>query len=224
MFQRQLFHLEQENYQDNRSSSFSFVMNIDHWLLPLPLNDRQETDLRRCQDKLTSLLDLPLRVQCVSSESPWTNPPEQTTLTLNNRNPLKMYWQRNLNELRLFLKPSLENAGKLDANIIEIHKRRRLQLTRFIKQEILHSSVLLSFSPGTTNDDHLLLLTITGKHCILEFQIPALDRALVCHGTYRKMDEDAQSRPATALFHCTIEIDPEMASLLSQYGLCRLWS
>ena len=199
-------------------------MNIDHWLLPLPLNDRQENDLRRCRDKLASLLDLPLRVQCVSSESPWTNPPEQTLLTLNSRNPLRMYWQRNLTELRLFLKLNRENPTKLDANIIEIHKRRRSQLTRYIKQEILHSSVLLSFSPGATNDEHLLLLTITGKHCILEFHIPALDRLLVYHGTYRKMDEDAQSRPATALFHCTIQIDPEMASLLSQYGLCRLRS
>ena len=152
-------------------------MNIDNWLLPLPLNDSQENAYKVCQEKLNSLINLPLRIHCLPNEILWTNIIEQPTLTINNRNPLKMYWQRNLNELRLFLKPNQQNQTKLDANIIEIHERRRLQITRYIKQDILRSSVRLSFSQIPTTNNHLLLLTITGKHCILELQIPSIDNS-----------------------------------------------
>jgi hypothetical protein len=196
-------------------------MNIDNWLLPLPLNDYQQNDLNFCQEKLKSLLNRPLRIQCLPTETLWTNAIEQTTLTINNRNPLKMYWQRNLNELRLFLKT---NQTKLEANIIEIHKRRRLQITRYVKQDILPTSVLISFSQIPTTNNHLLSLTITGKHCILELQIPSIDNEFIYRGTYRKMGEDAQLRPVTTLFNCTIHIDNDMALLLSEYGLCRIFS
>ncbi len=194
-------------------------MNIDHWLLPLPLNDFQEKDSQLCREKLQSLLDLPLRIHCLPSETLTLNPLEQTTLTINNRSPLKMYWQRNLNELRVFLK--LNNQTKLEANIIEIHKRRRLQITRYVKQEIFQSSCVLSFSQIPTTNHHLLSLTITGKHCTFELQIPSIDNDLIYRGTYRKTGEDTQLRPAMTLFNCTIDIDHEMALVLSEYGLCR---
>jgi len=199
-------------------------MNIDNWLIPLPLNDSQENNYKICQEKLNSLLNLPLRIHCLPSETLGTNTIEQTTLTINNRNPLKMYWQRNLNELRLFLKPNQNNSIKLDANIIEIHKRRRLQITRYVKQDIFQSSVIISFSHISTTNNHLLSLIITGKHCILELQIPSIDNDCIYRGTYRKMGEDAQLRPVTTLFNCTIDIDNNMALLLSEYGLCRLIS
>jgi hypothetical protein len=199
-------------------------MNIDNWLAPLPLNDFQQNDYKICQEKLNSLLNLPLRIHCLPSETLRINTTEQTTLTINNRNPLKMYWQRNLNELRLFLKPNQNNHTKLHANIIEIHKRRRLQITRYVKQDIFQSSIILSFSQIPTTNNHLLSLTITGKHCILELQIPSIDNDLIYRGTYRKMGEDTQLRPVTTLFNCTIDIDNDMALLLSEYGLCRLIS
>ncbi|CAF0779043.1 unnamed protein product [Adineta ricciae] len=194
-------------------------MNIDHWLVALPLDDLQRTNYNLCQQKLISLLNLPLRIDCSPSETLWTNALEQTSLTINNRNPLRMYWQRNLNELRLFLKP---NQTKLDANIIEIHRRKRLPLTRYVKQEVMQSSVVISFAPMPSSTDHFLLLTITGKHCILELQIPSIENELVFRGTYRKIGEDAQARSITALFNCSISIDNDMASLLAEYGLCRV--
>ncbi|UJR26159.1 hypothetical protein I4U23_007503 [Adineta vaga] len=166
-------------------------MNIDHWIVPLPLNDLQQTDYNLCEKKLISLLNLPLRIDCLPSETLWTNSLEQTSLTINNRNPLKMYWQRNLNELRLFLKPNQMNQNKLDANIIEIHKRKRLQITRYIKQDISQSSVMISFAPIPSSTNHFLLLTITGKHCILELQIPSVENTFIFRGTYRKTGEDA---------------------------------
>jgi hypothetical protein len=196
-------------------------MNIDHWLLPLPLNDLQENNYKICQEKLNSILNLPLRIHCLPSEILETNINEQTTLTINNRHPLKTYWQRNLNELRLFLKP---NQMKFDVNIIEIHKCRRLQITRYVKQNIFQSSIITTFSPIPTTNNHLLSLTITGKHCILELQIPSINNDFIYHGTYRKIGEDAQLRPVTTLFNCTIEIDNDLALLLSEYGLCRLIS
>ncbi|CAF3754216.1 unnamed protein product [Rotaria socialis] len=196
-------------------------MNIDSWLIPLPLNDSQQHDFNLCQEKLQTLLNVPLRVDCLPSEILLTNSTQQTTLTLNNRNPLKMYWQRNLNELRLFLKP---NQTKLEANLIEIHKHRRLQITRYVKQNLFQSSVRISFSQMSTTNNHLLLLTIAGKHCILELQIPSIDNDFIYRGTYRKVGEDAQQRSVTTLFNCTIYIDKEMALVLSQYGLCRIIS
>ncbi|CAF0722134.1 unnamed protein product [Rotaria sp. Silwood1] len=200
-------------------------MNIDNWLVPLPLNELQQNDYNLCQEKLYSLLNLPLRIHCLPSEILLTNSNEQTTLTINNRNPLKMYWHRNLNELRLFLKRNQQNQTKLDANIIEIHKRRRLQITRYIKQDLFQSSVIISFSQIPTTNSHIILLTITGKHCILELQIPSINNnELIYHGTYRKMGEDAQLRSITALFNCTIHVDKDMALLLSEYGLCRIIS
>ena len=199
-------------------------MNIDQWLLPLPLNDEQQKQFFRCQEKLNSLLDLPLTIHCVPNETLWTNPTEQTTLTINNRNPLKMYWQRNVNELRLFLRANRERTTKLDANIVEIHRHRRLPITRHVKQEIGCSSVAISFSPNATSLHHSLLLTITGKHCLLEFQIPSIDTDSIYRGSYRKMGEDAQLRPVTALFNCTIQPDDDMARLLGDYGLCRIVS
>ena len=197
-------------------------MNIDNWLLPLPLTNTQQHDYNLCQAKLTSLLNLPLRIDCLPSETLWTNSIEQTTLTINNRNPLKMYWQRNLNQLRLFLKPNYQNQTKLDANIIEIHKHKRLQITRYVKQDLFQTSVLLSFSQIPTTNNHLLLVTITGKHCIFELQIPSLNDDLIYRGTYRKMGEDAQLRSVTTLFNCTAHVDNDMALLLSEYGLCRI--
>ncbi|CAF1137282.1 unnamed protein product [Adineta steineri] len=199
-------------------------MNIDNWLLPLPLNQLQQNHYNLCQEKLQSLLNLPLRIDCLSTETLWTNSIEQTTITINNRNPLKMYWQRNLNELRVFLKLNQENHAKLDANIIEIHKRKRLQTTRYVKQDILQSSVIISFSQIPTTNNHLLLLTIMGKHCIFELQIPSIENNFIYRGTYRKMGEDVQLRSVTALFNCTIYIDNDMALLLSEYGLCRIIS
>jgi hypothetical protein len=199
-------------------------MNIDNWLIPLPLNNFQQNDYKICQEKLNSLLNLPLRIHCLPSETLGTNTIEQTTLTINNRNPLKMYWQRNLNELRLFLKPNQTNPMKLDANIIEIHKRRRLQITRYVKQDIFQSSIIINFSQISTTNNHLLSLTITGKHCIFELQIPSINNDFIYRGTYRKMGEDVQLRPVTTLFNCTIDIDNDMALLLSEYGLCRLIS
>ncbi|CAF2308650.1 unnamed protein product [Rotaria sp. Silwood2] len=198
-------------------------MNIDNWLVPLPLNDAQQNEYNLCQEKLYALLNLPLRIHCLPSEILFTNSNEQTALTINNRNPLKMYWHRNLNELRLFLKRNQQNQTKIDANIIEIHKRRRLQITRYIKQDLFQPSVIISFSQIPTTNNHLLLLTITGKHCILELQIPSINNnELIYHGTYRKMGEDAQLRSITALFNCTMHIDKDMALLLSEYGLCRI--
>lgn len=199
-------------------------MNIDNWLLPLPLNTSQENHYKICQEKLQSLLNLPLSIHCLPNETLETNILEQTTLTINNRNPLKMYWQRNLNQLRLFLKFNENNSQKLQANIIEIHQHRRLQITRYVKQDILPLSVILSFSQISTTNNYLLSLTITGKHCILELQIPSIDNHLIYHGTYRKIGEDAQLRPVTILFNCTIDIDHDMALLLGEYGLCRLIS
>ncbi|CAF1395871.1 unnamed protein product [Adineta steineri] len=199
-------------------------MNIDNWLLPLPLNQLQQNHYNLCQEKLQSLLNLPLRIDCLSTETLWTNSIEPTTITINNRNPLKMYWQRNLNELRVFLKLNRENHAKFDANIIEIHKRKRLQTTRYVKQDILQSSVIISFSQIPTTNNHLLLLTIMGKHCIFELQIPSIENNFIYRGTYRKMGEDAQLRSVTALFNCTIYIDNDMALLLSEYGLCRIIS
>jgi hypothetical protein len=196
-------------------------MNIDNWLLPLPLNTSQQADYNICQEKLNSLLNLPLRIDCLPTDTLWTDSIEQTTLTINNRNPLRMYWQRNLNQLRLFLKPSHK---KLHANIIEIHKHKRSQITRYVKQDILQSSVILSFSQIPTTNNHLLLLSITGKHCILELQIPSIDNDCIYRGTYRKMGEDAQLRSVTTLFNCTLHIDNDMALLLSEYGLCRIIS
>jgi hypothetical protein len=201
------------HHQDN---IFIFrSMNIDHWLLPLPLTDTQENAYKFCQEKLNSLLNLPLRIHCLPNDTLI----EQTTLTINNRNPLKMYWQRNLNELRLFLKT---HQTKLQANLIEIHKRRRLQITRYVKQDLSSSSVTSSFSQIPTTTNYLLSLIITGKHSILELQIPSIDTDLIYHGTYRKIGEDAQLRPVTILFNCTIDIDNDMAVLLSEYGLCQL--
>ena len=198
-------------------------MNIDHWLVPLPLNDEQQTDLSTCQNKLQSLLNLPIRIDCLPSETLWNNTNDQTNLSINHRNPLKMYWQRNLNELRLFLKPRRDDKQKLEANIVEIHQRRRLPFHRYVKQNLLHSSVMISYLSNMNQHYHSLLLTITGKHCLLEFQIPSTDvSGLVYRGTYRKMGEDAQSRPVSALFNCTIHLDDDMALLLSEYGLCRL--
>ncbi|CAF0753874.1 unnamed protein product [Rotaria sordida] len=201
-------------------------MNIDNWLVPLPLNDIQQNAYNLCLEKLYSILNLPLRINCLPSEILLTNTNEQhITLTINNHNPLKMYWQRNLNELRLFLKQNQLNQTKLDANIIEIHKCRRLQITRYIKQNLFQSSVLISFSQILTTNNYLLLLTITGKHCILELQIPSLDNnESIYYGTYRKMGEDSQLRSITTLFNCTIHIDKDMALLLSEYGLCRIIS
>jgi hypothetical protein len=193
------------------------TINIDHWLLPLPLNPSQENDYKRCQEKFHSLLNLPLRIRCLPSETLI----DQTTLTLNHRNPLKMYWQRNLNELRLFLQI---NQTKVHANIIEIHQRRRLQITRFVKQEINSSSIVLTFSQIPTTNHHLLSLKITGKHCIFELQIPSIENDFIYRGTYRKIGEDAQLRPVTTLFNCTIDIDHDLALLLSEYSLCRLIS
>jgi hypothetical protein len=195
-------------------------MNIDHWLLPLPLNNEQEIDFFRCQSKLQSLCNLPLRIHCLSSETLWTNPMDPTVSTMNHRNPLKMYWQRNLNELRLFLKPNREQINRLDANIIEIHQRRRVSSTRCVKQDMIHSSVMISFSPHSTSHHHLLLLTIKGKRCLLEFQIPSIDTDVIYRGTYRKIGEDTQLRTVTALFNCTIDVDDDMTILLSEYGLC----
>jgi hypothetical protein len=210
---------EEKNKSPRQHIYFSYInkMNIDNWLVPLPLNDTQQNDYKICQEKFYSLLNLPLRVNCLPSETLWTNPIEQTTY----RNPLKMYWQRNLNELRLFLKP---NQTKLDANIIEIHRCKRLQITRYVKQDLGQSSVIISFSQIPTTNYHVILLTITGKHCILELQIPSIGNDFVYRGTYRKRGEDAQLRSVTALFNCTITIDSDMASLLSEYGLCRIIS
>ena len=199
-------------------------MNIDNWLLPLPLNDVQQNNFNLCQEKLNSLLNLPLRVHCLPSEVLWVNSFEQSTFTIDNRNPLKMYWQRNLNELRLFLKSNQQNQTKLHVNIIEIHKCRHLHIARYVKQDLIQSSVIISFSQIPTTNNHLLLLTITGKSCIFELQIPSIDNKLIYRGTYRKTGEDAQLRTVTALFNCTIHIDNDMALLLSEYGLCRIIS
>ena len=199
-------------------------MNVDQWLLPLPLNDEQQKHFLLCQEKLNSLLNLPLRIHCVPSETLWTNPQEQTTLTINNRNPLKMYWQRNVNELRLFLRSNRERTTKLDANIVEMHQRRRLPITRYVKQEIGYASVTVSFSPNPPHLHYSLLLTITGKHCLLEFQIPSIGTDSIYRGSYRKMGEDSQLRPVTALFNCTIQLDDDTARLLGHYGLCRIVS
>lgn len=191
-------------------------MYIDLWLLPLPLTHLQEIDLQICQDKLLSLLDLPLRIYCLPSET--LN--DQTNGTINHRNPLKMYWQRNINQLRLFLKSS--HSTKLHANLIEIHKRRRFPITHYMKSDRSPLSVVLSFSTSPTTNDHVLLLTITGKHSMLELQIPSRGNESIYRGTYRKMGEDAQLRPVTTLFNCTIDLDQEMMILLNEYGLCRL--
>ena len=187
-------------------------MSIDHWLLPLPLTHLQENDLEICQEKLASLLDLPLRIHCLPSET--LN--DQT----NHRNPLKMYWQRNLNQLRLFLKSS--QSTKLQANLIEIHKHRRFSITRYVKSDSSPLSVALSFSAIPTTDHHLLVLTIIGNHSILELQISSRENEPIYRGTYRKIGEDAQLRPVTTLFNCTIDLDQEMMILLNEYGLCRL--
>lgn len=199
-------------------------MNIDNWLIQLPLNDFQRYDLNICQEKLLTLLNIPLRIDCLPSDALLTNSNETTALTINNRNPLKMYWQRNLNELRLFLKPNQDNHKKLEAIIVEVHKHRRLQIRRYVKQDLFPSSVLISFSQISTTNNHSLLLTITGKNCILELQIPAIDNEFIYRGTYKKMGADAQLRSVTALFNCTIHIDNDMADLLSEYGLCRIVS
>lgn len=190
-------------------------MNIDHWLVSLPLNPSQEKDYQICERKFSSLLDLPLRIHCLPSDILT----DQTNLTLNNRNPLKMYWQRNLTELRLFLKLFQE---QLQANLIEIHKRKRSHLTRFVKQEISPSSILLTFSQIPSTNHHLLSLTLSGRHGIFELQIPSLETDFSYRGTYRKMGEDAQLRTVTALFNCTITMDYDLAGLLNEYDLCPL--
>ena len=191
-------------------------MQIDHWLLPLPLTPTQENDFQICQEKFHALLDLPLRIHCLPSET--LN--DQNNVPINHRNPLKMYWQRNLTQLRLFLHSA--HSTKIQANLIEIHKRRRFQITRYVKSDLSPLSVTISFSSIPTGTHHILLLTITGKHSILEFQIPSRENELIYRGTYRKIGEDAQLRPVTTLFNCTIDIDQEMMIFLNEYGLCRL--
>ena len=200
------------------------MINIDQWQLPLPLNDEQQKDLSNCQEKLKALLNLPIRVHCLATETLWTNPIEQTNLPMNNRNPLKMYWQRNLQELRLFFKLNETNSSKLDANLIEIHQRRRLSTNRYVKQELNQSSVLVSFPSNSVTHHHSLSITVTGKHSLLEFQIPSTETNLIYRGSYRKMGEDAQLRSVTALFNCTLQLDDDMALILGEYGLCRLLS
>lgn len=189
-------------------------MNINHWLVALPLNSLQEKDYKICETKLVSLFNLPLKIHCLPSDILV----DQVNLSPNHRNPLKMYWQRNLTELRLFLK-SIQK--QIHVNLIEIYQRKRLPLTRFVKQDILFSSIVLTFSqiPSTTN--HLLCLTISSRHCLLEIQIPSVETDRIYRGTYRKMGEDAQLRSVTALFNCTITIDYNLMNLLNEYGLCR---
>lgn len=191
-------------------------MQIDHWLLPLPLTHTQQNDLQICQEKFYALLDLPLCIHCLPSET--LN--DQNNGTINHRNPLKMYWQRNLTQLRLFIHSA--HSTKIQANLIEIHKRRRFQITRYVKSDLSPLSITISFSSIPTGTHHILLLTITGRHSILEFQIPSRENELIYQGTYRKIGEDAQLRPVTILFNCTIDIDQEMMLFLNEYGLCRL--
>lgn len=205
------------NHQDNFELIFHFSsMQIDQWLLPLPLTDIQEKDFQICQEKFQALLDLPLRIHCLPSETLI----DPNNGLINNRNPLKMYWQRNLNQLRLFLHSA--SSSKCQANLIEIHKRRRFQITRYVKSDVSSLSVTISFSANPPSTHHVLQLTITGKHSILEFQIPSRENEFIYRGTYRKLGEDAQLRPVTTLFNCTIDIDQEMMLILNEYGLCRL--
>lgn len=200
------------------------MINVDHWHVRLPLNDEQTKDYLMCHEKLLCLLNVPIRVQCLTAESLLINPIEPTNSLTNHRHPLKMYWQRNIQELRLFLRTTYENSSKLNANLIEVHQRRNLMSRRYVKQDLTKSSVIVSFQRNSTNHRHSISIRVTGKQSILEFQIPSTENERIFRGTYRKIGEDTQSRSVTTLFNCTLYLDKEVALILNEYGLCRLIS
>ncbi|CAF0918591.1 unnamed protein product [Didymodactylos carnosus] len=150
--------------------------------MPTPLNQMQQADYQKCINKFSALFNLPLRVRCISVETLWNGNIEQATISSQNRNPLKMYWQRNITELRLVLNRKMlttellpvamrDDLNKLlNVTMIEIHRHRRIQLTRFVKQDVL--TPCLTFHFNIIDDQNVLVITINGKQSTLEFNIP----------------------------------------------------